>query len=117
MHLILKNDKLSFFDIEISHLINKITISIFCKATFSGIFTFHILHIQKLKFWKKVWILLLFKKKLNEPELRSDFDEFCTRMRLKWHFQHESENFSEVPVLTQKLSGNHLKVILVLKFP
>ena len=32
------------------------------------------------------------QKKLNESELRSDFNEFCRRMRLKWHFRDESEN-------------------------
>ena len=42
------------------------------------------------------------QKKLNEPELRSDFNEFCRRMRLKWHFRDESENFSEVPVFNPK---------------
>ena len=53
------------------------------------------------------------QKKLNEPELRSDFNEFCRRMGLKWHFWDESENFSEVPVFN--LGGSHLKVILVLR--
>ena len=35
-------------------------------------------------------------KKINEPELKSDFEEFCRRMRIKWHFKNEpSKNFSE----------------------
>ena len=38
------------------------------------------------------------QKKLNEPELRSNFNEFCRRIRLKWHFRDKSERFSEVPV-------------------
>ena len=42
------------------------------------------------------------QKKLNEPELRSDFNKFCRRMRLKWHFRDESENFSEVLVFIPK---------------
>ena len=42
------------------------------------------------------------QKKLNEPELRSDFNEFCRRMRLKWHFRDESENFSEALVFNPK---------------
>ena len=29
------------------------------------------------------------QKKLNEQELRSDFNEFCRIMRLKWHFWDE----------------------------
>ena len=30
------------------------------------------------------------QNKLNEPELRRDFKEFCRRMRLKWYFRNES---------------------------
>ena len=38
------------------------------------------------------------QRKINEPELKSDFEEFCRRMRIKWHFRNEpSENFSEIP--------------------
>ena len=34
----------------------------------------------------------------NEPEFRKDFEEFCRRMRYKWHFRNEvSETFSEIP--------------------
>ena len=55
------------------------------------------------------------QKRLNEPELRSDFNEFCRRMRLKWHFWGESEGFSEAPVFNPK-SKCHLKFILVLRF-
>ena len=29
------------------------------------------------------------KNKINEPELRRDFEGFCRRMRLKWHFRNE----------------------------
>ena len=42
------------------------------------------------------------QKKLNESELRSDFNEFCRRMHLKWHFRDESENFSKIPVFNPK---------------
>ena len=42
------------------------------------------------------------EKVLNEPELRSDFDEFCRRMRLKWNFWDKSESLSEVPVFAPK---------------
>ena len=35
------------------------------------------------------------QRKVNEPELRKDFEEFCRKMRIKWHFRNElSENFS-----------------------
>ena len=42
------------------------------------------------------------QKKINEPELTSDFNKFCRRMRLNWHFRDESENFSKVPVFNPK---------------
>ena len=42
------------------------------------------------------------QKKMNEPELRSDFNEFCRRMRLKWNYRDESEKFSKVSVFNPK---------------
>ena len=38
------------------------------------------------------------QRKINKPELRSDFGEFYRQMRIKWHFRNEpildfSENF------------------------
>ena len=30
---------------------------------------------------------------INEPELRSDFEEFALRMRTKWHFRNEATPF------------------------
>ena len=30
------------------------------------------------------------QRAINEPELRSDFEEFCRRVRAKWHFLNES---------------------------
>ena len=42
------------------------------------------------------------QKKLNEPEQRSDFNEFCRRMILKWYFRDGSEHFCEVPVFNSK---------------
>ena len=45
------------------------------------------------------------QRKVNEPELRKDFEEFCRRMRIKWNFRNEpSQNFSNVPVFSQKSS-------------
>ena len=29
------------------------------------------------------------QNKINEPEQRNDFNEFCRRMRLKWYFRNE----------------------------
>ena len=42
------------------------------------------------------------QKKLNESELRGDFNEFCKRMRLKWYFRNESQNLSKAPVFILK---------------
>ena len=27
------------------------------------------------------------QRKVNEPELRQDFENFCRRMRIKWYFE------------------------------
>ena len=44
----------------------------------------------------------LIQHKINGPELRSDFNEFCSRMHLKWHFQDERRGFNETPAFTPK---------------
>jgi len=44
---------------------------------------------------------------INEHKLRQDFNSFCRRMRLKWHFRNEvTENFSEVPAFRPKSNWN-----------
>ena len=43
------------------------------------------------------------QNKINEPELRTDFEEFCRRMRTRWHFRNEpTPEFSETPVFSLK---------------
>ena len=42
------------------------------------------------------------QRKINEPELRHDFNDFCRRMRLKWHFRDEPDTFSETPAFRPK---------------
>ena len=38
------------------------------------------------------------QNKVNEPELRNDFEEFCWRTRLKWYFcNYPTPDFSEKP--------------------
>ena len=40
---------------------------------------------------------------INEPELKTDFDEFCGRMRLKWYFCNDATpKFSEVSAFRPK---------------
>ena len=41
--------------------------------------------------------------KINEPKLRNDFEDFCRRMRTKWHFRNQpTPEFSESPVFSLK---------------
>ena len=45
------------------------------------------------------------QNKINEPELRRDFENFCRQMRLKWFFRNEpTPSFSETPAFKTKLS-------------
>ena len=43
------------------------------------------------------------QNKINEPELRQDFEEICRKMRLKWHFRNETTpEFSTTPAFNLK---------------
>ena len=43
--------------------------------------------------------------KINDPELRREFENFCTQMRLKWFFRNEpTPSFSETPAFKTKSS-------------
>ena len=46
------------------------------------------------------------QRKINEPELKQDFKDFCRSMRLKWYFWDERQEFSENPVFSAKSSRN-----------
>ena len=82
----------------------------FCPETIFNLSN-RVLADTKIKALEKGLDFAPIQKKWNEPELRSDFNEFCRRMRLKWHFRDESENFSEVLVFIPKpsLSWGFLK--------
>ena len=55
------------------------------------------------KFFEKGLDFAPIQNKINQPELRKDFEEFCRRMRSKWHFRNNiSGNFSEKPAFTPK---------------
>ena len=59
------------------------------------------------------------QNKINEPELRNDFEEFCRWMCLKWYFRNEpSSEFNETPSLTPKSlwkpSKGHLSLEVLL---
>ena len=36
------------------------------------------------------------QNKINEPELRTDFNEFCRRMRTKWYFKDQPTKYTSV---------------------
>ena len=42
------------------------------------------------------------QRKINEPELRHNLNDFCRSMRLKWYFHDEPDTFSETPALRPK---------------
>ena len=43
------------------------------------------------------------QNKINEPELQTDFNEFCRRMRTKWYFKDEpTKEFSNIPAFSPK---------------
>ena len=47
------------------------------------------------------------QNKINEPELRRNFKEFCRRIRLKWLFRNEATpEFSDLPASSSKSSWN-----------
>ena len=46
------------------------------------------------------------QRKINEPELKQDFNDFCRRMRLKWYFRDETQEFSETPAFSTKSTWN-----------
>ena len=45
------------------------------------------------------------KNKINEPELKKDFENFCRQMRFKWFFRNDPNRL-----------GTYLKNTLVLRF-
>ena len=44
----------------------------------------------------------IIQNKTNEPELVQEFEEFCHKMRLKWHFHNEP-----IPEFSNTLAFNH----------
>ena len=60
----------------------------FCSETIS-----HLSHREltdsEIKFLEKGLGFVQIQHKINEAELRCNFNEFCRRMRLKWHFPDE----------------------------
>ena len=57
---------------------------------------------KEIKVLKKGLDIALIQRKVNEPELKRDFNELCRWMRLKWHFQDEPQDFNETPAFKLK---------------
>ena len=55
----------------------------------------------EIKVLEKGLDFALIQHKINEPELRRDFNEFC-RMHVKWDFWDEPQGFNETPAFTPK---------------
>ena len=55
--------------------------------------------------------------KINETDLRADFNEFARKMRCKWFFRNKpTENFSEAPAFRVKSNMNPPRDTLLQKF-
>ena len=85
------------------------------QSRLSGYFASNIVFNLSRKVFSDVEIKVLEKgldfapiqNKINEPELRKDFEEFCRRMRIKWHFRNEpTQDFSSKPAFSPKSTWN-----------
>ena len=59
----------------------------FCSDTVFNL-SGRVLSESEIKVLEKGLDFAPFQRKVNEPELRRDFQEFCRRMRIKWHFRN-----------------------------
>ena len=76
----------------------------FCSDTIFNL-SYRVLSDAEIKVLEKGLDFAPIQKKINEPELREDFEEFCHRMRVRWHLRNEpSESFSKKPAFSPKSS-------------
>ena len=74
----------------------------FCSDTIFNL-SHKVLSDAEIKILEKGLDFAPIQRKINEPELREDFEEFCRRMRVKWYFRNEpSESFSNKPAFSPK---------------
>jgi len=59
----------------------------FCSDTIFNL-SHRVLSEYEIKVLEKGLDFAPIQNKINEPELMSDFQEFCRRMRIKWHFRN-----------------------------
>ena len=76
----------------------------FCSDTVFNLSN-RVLSEEEIKVLEKGLAFAPIQRKIDEPELRKDFEEFCRRMRIKWNFRNEpSQGFSVAPAFTHKSS-------------
>ena len=76
----------------------------FCSDTVFNVSS-RVLSENEIKVLEKGFDFAPIQQKINEPELRKDFEEFCRRMRTKWNFRNEpSQDFSVTPAFARKSS-------------
>ena len=74
----------------------------FCSDTIFNL-SHRVLSDAEIKILEKGLDFAPIQRKINEPELRKDFEEFCRRMRIKWHFRNEPTlDFSNIPAFAPK---------------
>ena len=56
-----------------------------------------VLTYAKIKILEKELDFAPIQRKINEPKHKHDFNEFCRRMRSKWYFRVEAQEFTETP--------------------
>ena len=77
----------------------------FCSETIFNL-SHRVLTDAEIKVLEKGLDFAPIQRKINEPELMLDFNEFCRRMRLKWYFRDETQEFSETPAFSIKSTWN-----------
>ena len=74
----------------------------FCSDTIFNL-SHRVLSDAEIKILEKGLDFAPIQRKINERELRKDFEEFCRRMRIKWHFWNEpTSDFSNIPAFPPK---------------
>ena len=72
----------------------------FCSEAIFNL-SHRVLSDAKIKVLEKGLAFVPIQRKINEPWLREDFEEFCCQMRVKWHFRNEpSDSFSNKPTFS-----------------
>ena len=74
----------------------------FCLDTIFNL-SHRVLSDAEIKILEKGLDFAPIQRKINEPELRKDFEEFCRRMGIKWHFRNENtSDFNNIPAFVPK---------------